>query len=205
MKIDDDGWLVDEVEPESPFGTSSADSVNILSLSHVPSENFEPRPEGTAISLLVIHNISLPPGEFGGDSICQFFTNCLDHEAHPFFEEIRGLRVSAHLLIRRGGDVVQFVSFLQRAWHAGKSSFNGVENCNDYAIGIELEGTDDMPYTQQQYDALAEVTSLLMSQYPDITLERIVGHTDIAPGRKTDPGESFDWPCFLSRLGSSQR
>ena len=165
-----------------------------------PSPNCEPRPEGSKPDLLVIHNISLPPGEFGGDAIEELFCNCLDWESHPYYREIRGLRVSAHLLIRRDGEPVQFVSFEERAWHAGQSCFDGRENCNDFSIGIELEGTDELPYTDRQYEMLADITSALLSAYPDMSSTRIAGHSDIAPGRKTDPGPAFDWPRYRNAL-----
>mgnify|MGYP001819814595 FL=1 len=162
----------------------------------VPTENFEMRPLGCVPELLVIHNISLPPGQFGGDCIERFFANCLDWDAHPFFDEIRGLRVSSHLLIQRDGQLLQFVSFKDRAWHAGLSEFQGRDNCNDFSIGIELEGTDLLPYTDAQYAALTSATSALLYCYPDMRRECIVGHSDIAPGRKTDPGPAFDWQRF---------
>jgi len=167
---------------------------------HKPSANADQRPAGEQPSLLVIHNISLPPGCFGGGEIADFFTNCLDFEAHPFFREIEGLRVSAHLLIDRDGGVTQFVSFLDRAWHAGVSSFEGRERCNDFSIGIELEGTDTLPYSDIQYRVLARVTRALMRAYPAIVPPRICGHSDIAPGRKTDPGEAFDWGYYRTLL-----
>jgi|TARA_R110000850_G_scaffold161207_1_gene285658 AmpD protein len=166
----------------------------------VPSPNFNQRPATAALSLLVIHNISLPPGEFGGTHICDFFTNCLDADAHPYFREIVDLRVSAHLLIRRDGDVVQFVSFHDRAWHAGQSCFDGAENCNDFSLGIELEGSDDKPYTDQQYRCLAALVRVLLAHYPGLSKQRIVGHSDIAPGRKTDPGPCFDWRRLSAAL-----
>jgi len=165
-----------------------------------PSPNFGPRPDGAAISLLVVHNISLPPGRFGGPEIENFFCNCLDHSAHPYFRTIEGIQVSAHLLIRRDGAVVQFVSLLDRAWHAGRSSFDGQEECNDFSIGIELEGADDVPYTSGQYHQLARVADLIMLAWPDITAGRIAGHSDIAPGRKSDPGPAFDWQHFRATL-----
>lgn len=164
-----------------------------------PSPNHNERPAGE-ISLLVIHNISLPPGQFGGPGVRQLFTNCLDPDAHPYYREIQGLEVSAHLLIDRQGAVTQFVPFNQRAWHAGRSCFDGRENCNDFSIGIELEGTDEVPYTEAQYRVLEQVTRALMAAYPAITPERICGHSDIAPGRKTDPGPAFDWGRFRQRL-----
>lgn len=165
------------------------------------SPNAGDRPDEGDISLLVIHNISLPPGQFGGGYIQQFFTNTLPCEAHPYFSEIGHLQVSAHLLIERSGHMIQFVPFTKRAWHAGVSQFEGRENCNDFSIGIELEGTDDSPFMPQQYTALSEVTKLLMRYYPQITPERIAGHSDIAPGRKTDPGPAFDWALFRQLLG----
>jgi len=152
------------------------------------------------IELLVIHGISLPPGEFGGGGIDALFTNSLDPREHPYYELIAGHLVSAHCLIRREGAVVQYVSFKHRAWHAGASSFNGRSTCNDFSIGIELEGTDEIPYTLAQYKALSKLIRLLQDAYPLISKERIVGHSDIAPGRKTDPGPSFDWQSLKTEL-----
>lgn len=160
------------------------------------SPNHNERPEPARINLLVIHNISLPPREFGGSYISDFFTNRLDQNAHPYFQEIKDLKVSSHLLIRRDGSVVQYVPFNRRAWHAGQSCFGDADNCNDYSIGIELEGCDDIDFSFAQYQCLANVTQQLMATYNGITEERIVGHSDIAPGRKTDPGEAFDWDLF---------
>ncbi len=160
---------------------------------HSPSPNFNERPAGCEITLLVIHNISLPPGEFGGSWIDDLFHNRLDPDAHSYFREIEGLEVSAHCLIRRDGEIIQYVCFDKRAWHAGQSSYCGIENCNDFSIGIELEGTDEEPFTDAQYSALALLTAAIRKNYPSITEERIVGHSDIAPGRKTDPGMAFDW------------
>ena len=157
------------------------------------SPNANPRPEGCVIDLLVIHNISLPPGEFGTGCVERLFCNTLDCAEHPWFERLRGLEVSAHLLIARDGACTQFVPFTQRAWHAGASMFDGRANCNDFSIGIELEGTDSLPYAEAQYRSLLHVARLLMREYPGITIGRIVGHADIAPGRKTDPGPAFDW------------
>jgi AmpD protein len=154
--------------------------------------------------LLVLHNISLPPGCYGGDAIERFFTNCLDCNEHPFYEEIRGLQVSAHLLIRRDGDLLQFVDLRERAWHAGASCFEGRDNCNDFSIGIELEGTDEDPYTEQQYRVLVGVTIALRSVYPQLEERRIVGHSDIAPGRKTDPGPAFDWRHYRGSLAETE-
>ncbi|KPQ01139.1 1,6-anhydro-N-acetylmuramyl-L-alanine amidase AmpD [Marinobacter sp. HL-58] len=169
-----------------------------------PSPNFGLRPEGSGISLLVVHNISLPPGQFGGDAIERFFCNQLEASGHPYFEMIAGMKVSSHLLIRRDGSPVQFVSLLDRAWHAGRSCFQGEEECNDFSIGIELEGTDDIPYTPAQYRALAELSRLIMAAWPDITPDRITGHSDIAPGRKTDPGPAFDWSRYRKLLDAGQ-
>jgi len=165
----------------------------------IVSPNTNDRPKKTQVSLLVIHNISLPPGEFGGGHIEDFFCNRLSLE-HPYFDTIGTLRVSAHLLIDRNGQVIQFAPFSRRAWHAGASIFDGHENCNDYSIGIELEGTDNIPYEAEQYAQLVKVTKLLMRAFPAITLERIVGHSDIAPVRKTDPGPSFDWAYYRQQL-----
>ena len=172
----------------------------ISQASRVPSPNCGPRPTGIVPDLLVLHNISLPPGCYGGDAIERFFTNCLDCDEHPFYEEIRGLQVSAHLLIRRGGQLLQFVDLRERAWHAGPSCFAGRENCNDFSIGIELEGSDDDPYTEQQYRVLVDVTIALQAVYPDLVDGHIVGHSDIAPGRKTDPGPAFDWYRYRQGL-----
>lgn len=166
----------------------------------MPSPHQDARPEGATIDLLVIHNISLPPGEFGGPYIEQLFTGCLDPAQHPYFAGICGLEVSAHLLIRRDGTIIQFAPLHARAWHAGKSCFEGRERCNDNSIGIELEGTDELPYDTRQYAALARVTRGIMRAYPAITPVRIVGHEHIAPGRKTDPGPAFDWERYRAML-----
>jgi Negative regulator of beta-lactamase expression len=166
---------------------------------HLPSPHHNARPEAE-VSLLVIHGISLPPGEFGGHWIDDLFLGRLAADAHPYFASIAGLQVSAHCLIRRDGELVQFVSFEERAWHAGVSEFAGRKACNDFSIGIELEGTDSSGYTKEQYQQLATLTCLLMESYPAITPGRIVGHSDIAPGRKTDPGLSFDWKHYRSLL-----
>ncbi|MCA1177162.1 MULTISPECIES: 1,6-anhydro-N-acetylmuramyl-L-alanine amidase AmpD [unclassified Pantoea] len=164
----------------------------ITSARKVLSPHFNQRPENEIPSLLIIHNISLPPGEFGGPWIDQLFTGTLPPDEHPYFADIAQLRVAAHCLIRRDGELVQYVSFDQRAWHAGVSQFAGRENCNDFSMGIELEGTDTLPYTDAQYKTLKKVSALLLKHYP-LTLERITGHSDIAPQRKTDPGPAFDW------------
>ena len=152
------------------------------------------------VSLLVIHNISLPPGNYGGDHIEKFFTNQLDHTEHPYFQDIADLKVSSHLLIKRDGSITQFVPFNKKAWHAGISTFRGREDCNEFSIGIELEGTDESKYEKEQYESLISVTKELMSFFPDIKKDTIVGHSDIAPDRKTDPGKSFDWNYFRSNL-----
>jgi len=164
------------------------------------SPNIDDRPEGTAIDLLVIHNISLPPNQFGGGHIAELFTNCLNPAADDYFAEICDLKVSAHLLIDRLGAITQFAPFTQRAWHAGVSQFSGRERCNDFSIGIELEGADHIPYTDHQYDVLAAVTKALQTEYPNLKNDKIVGHSDIAPGRKTDPGEAFDWARYKKML-----
>lgn len=164
------------------------------------SPNCSARPFGANVTLLVIHNISLPPGQFGGIYISDFFQNKLDVSADQYFEEIKNLKVSSHLLIDRFGKVIQFVPFNKSAWHAGISFFKGQENCNDFSIGIEMEGSDSTEYTNEQYESLKELTLSLMKAYPKIELESIVGHSDIAPGRKTDPGEFFDWVRYKSDL-----
>ncbi len=158
---------------------------------HIASPNCDARPAGKAASLLVIHNISLPPGEFGGNGVIELFTNRLDPMAHPYYQTIRDLRVSAHFFIRRDGEPIQFVPCTQRAWHAGVSSWCGRERCNDYSIGVELEGSDERPFTDAQYASLNRLVAVLRAAYP--TLTDIAGHADIAPGRKTDPGPCFDW------------
>jgi AmpD protein len=157
----------------------------------LPSPNFEARPDGAAPSLIVIHNISLPPGEFGGGAIADLFLNRLDCDAHPYYDaHLRGLRVSSHFVIRRDGELEQFVSCDERAWHAGVSNFFGRERCNDFSIGVELEGADDQPFEAAQYATLAALVAALNARYP---IEALAGHSDIAPGRKTDPGPHFDW------------
>ena len=165
-----------------------------------PSENYNERPDESDISLLVVHNISLPPGEFGGPYIQALFCNTLDCRADPSFDSLQGLKVSAHLFIRRSGEIIQFVPFNKRAWHAGVSAYEGREQCNDFSIGIELEGTDELPYEPIQYQMLADVTSALIKHYPKMNLERMAGHCDIAPGRKTDPGDAFDWSLFKKQI-----
>ena len=166
---------------------------------HCPSAHCNERPEGE-ISLLVLHNISLPPGQFGTGKVQEFFTSGLNASEHAYFAGIADMRVSAHFFIERDGQISQFVSCLQRAWHAGVSSFAGRDNCNDFSLGIELEGTDDLPYSEAQYDALVALVQQLLAAYPALSVERICGHSDIAPGRKTDPGPAFDWPRLRTAL-----
>lgn len=165
-----------------------------------PSPNFDARPDGTFAELIIVHGISLPPGEYGGPWIDHLFTNALNWDAHPYFKQIEGIKVSSHLLIRRDGEVVQYVPFGQRAWHAGVSSYRGRERCNDFSIGIELEGVDDHAYDCAQYRELARVIVALCIAYSTLSLERIVGHSEVAPGRKTDPGDAFDWPRLRALL-----
>ena len=163
----------------------------------VASANCDERPAGEAITLLVIHGISLPPGEFGGDGIERLFTNDIDFSAHPYYRTLTATKVSAHFLIRRDGELVQFVLCAKRAWHAGDSFWGGRSRCNDFSIGIELEGTDDIPYANEQYRVLAELTRALQAAYP---ISAVVGHCDIAPARKTDPGPCFDWDRFRNSI-----
>jgi len=167
----------------------------LRNVERIDSPNFDERPEGVPIELIVIHGISLPPGEFGGPEVAHLFTNALPVDAHPYFAQLAGLRVSAHFFVRRDGQLVQFVSCLKRAWHAGVSSWRGRERCNDFSIGIELEGVDCLPYEAAQYSVCIELIRALRSAYP---IFDVAGHSDIAPGRKTDPGPAFDW----SRLGN---
>ncbi len=167
-----------------------------------PCSHFDDRPNPQDISLLVIHNISLPPGEFNTPCIDDFFMGSLDCDAHPYFAQLRGVRVSAHCVIYRDGRIFQYVPFAKRAWHAGLSLFEGRDKCNDFSIGIELEGTDDQSYTEVQYQQLAQLTIQLIHQFPALSIERIVGHSDIAPGRKTDPGPLFDWPRYKALVQS---
>lgn len=176
------------------------DKSRLLGVRQNDSPNQGDRPPAEVINLLVIHNISLPPGEFGTPCVEQLFSNSLNPDSHPYFKEIAQLRVSAHLFIARDGSVVQFVPFDKKAWHAGQSEFCGRSNCNDFSIGIELEGTDHVYFTDVQYTVLADVTLALMQAFPSLILERIVGHSDIAPGRKTDPGPCFDWNRYRSLL-----
>ena len=177
-----------------------AASGRLLGARQVDSPNCDDRPAGQGPELLVVHGISLPPGEFGGPWIEALFTNRLPAAGHEYFADLAGLQVSAHLLVRRDGSVVQFVPFHRRAWHAGASQWRGRERCNDFSIGIELEGTDALPYTQVQYQVLARVAAALCRAYPGLAPDAVVGHSDVAPGRKSDPGIAFDWPLLRSLL-----
>ncbi len=179
MKVDVDGLLIDG--------------------KYISSPNCDDRPRGE-IELLVIHNISLPPGEYGGDGVQQLFTNTLNAAEHPYYKEVGGLKVSAHFFVRRDGAIIQFVPCIKRAWHAGESCWQGLTRCNDFSLGIELEGSDEIPFSDLQYDALTQLTMALREVYP---IRGIAGHSDIAPIRKTDPGPCFDWGRYLSGLCSS--
>lgn len=182
MKIDTSGWFTGVRKLASP--------------------NHDCRPPGVKIDLLVIHNISLPPEQFSGSGILNFFTNRLDTDAHPYYAQLKGVRVSSHFLIRRDGGIVQFVPCRQRAWHAGVSDWQGRSRCNDFSIGIEMEGSDFVPFTDQQYAALTRLTRRLQRVYP---LRSIAGHSDIAPGRKTDPGPCFDWPRYRAQINPGHK
>ena len=172
----------------------------IVGVNFTPSPNCDERPEDCSPTLIVVHNISLPPNEFGGPYIEQLFTNQLNPDEHPYFKEIEGQKVSAHVLIRRDGSVIQFVPFNRRAWHAGESNYNGQECCNDFSIGIELEGGDDIPYKDAQYLVLATLIDTLRIAYPTLSKQKIVGHSDIAPQRKSDPGPAFEWGRLKNEL-----
>jgi AmpD protein len=182
-------------KPRSPTAISADGRAG--NARYIPSPNCDERPAGCAIELLVIHHISLPPGEFGGPGVIELFTNRLEPAAHPYYAAVAGARVSAHFLIRRDGELIQFVPCARRAWHAGKSSWKGRARCNDFSIGIELEGTGETPFTEAQYARLAEVTRALAARYP---IADIAGHSDVAPGRKSDPGPSFDWGRYRAML-----
>ncbi len=185
----------------TPLNIDSATGL-LIGVRQVLSTHCDERPPATSAELIVVHGISLPPGKYGGPYIEQLFTGNLNGAAHPYFATIVGARVSAHLLVRRDGSIVQFVPFQLRAWHAGASSWCGRTACNDFSIGIELEGADDQPYAPAQYPALAGCIRALCATYPALAPERVVGHSDIAPGRKTDPGESFDWPLLRGLISS---
>jgi AmpD protein len=182
LSIDDAGWL--------------------QAIDVVRSPNFDARPENACIKLVVVHGISLPPGEYGGGHIQNFFCNRLDADAHEYFASICDMTVSAHCLVERDGNILQFVSFLDRAWHAGESQWRGETACNDFSVGIELEGRDDEAYAETQYSSLASLIAALRSKYPDIDGDAITGHSDIAPSRKTDPGSAFDWSRLDTYLSS---
>ncbi len=181
----------------------NSDGADIDGAQFIGSPNCDKRPDGTEISLLVIHNISLPPGQYGGEWIEDLFLNRLNPQADPYFSTICDLKVSTHLLIRRDGAVIQFVPFSQRAWHAGESTFLGRSACNDFSIGVELEGCDDQPYSEPQYQTLVRVTREIQSRYPAISSANIVGHCDIASKRKTDPGPAFRWRYYRELLAES--
>jgi len=186
IEVDADGWC----------------RSTVCAIERIASPNFDERPDGVEPFLLVVHNISLPPGEFGGRFIDALFTNRLERSAHPYFVELDGLQVSAHFLVRRDGAIAQFVSCNARAWHAGVSRFEGRERCNDFSIGIELEGSDDVAFETAQYASLSSLANALMRRYP---LVAVAGHSDIAPERKTDPGPCFDWKLFLSNVEGELR
>jgi AmpD protein len=169
------------------------DASRLRGVRWVASPNFDARPAGVQADLIVVHGISLPPGTFGGPWIDCLFSNSLPPDEHPYFATVSALRVSSHLLLRRDGEITQYVRFADRAWHAGRSSYAGRDECNDYSIGIELEGADTTPYEDVQYRALAKVVAALCAAYPPLSSARLVGHSDVAPGRKTDPGPAFDW------------
>lgn len=172
----------------------------------VASPNYDERPPGSSLDLIVVHGISLPPGEYGGPWIDRLFTNALPADEHPYFINVAALKVSTHLLIRRDGALIQYVPFDKRAWHAGQSNYRGRERCNDFSVGIELEGADSEPYEPVQYRVLSEVILDLCDAYPTLSTEHVVGHSDVAPGRKSDPGIAFDWPrlrALLRIYGSS--
>tara|TARA_B000000557_G_scaffold74198_1_gene59024 strand:- start:449 stop:988 length:540 start_codon:yes stop_codon:yes gene_type:complete len=172
----------------------------IKNIKYIRSPNFNERSQNSSIKLIVIHAISLPPKEYGGDYVENFFLNKLKISDHEYFKEIKDLKVSSHLYIKRDGEIIQFVPFDKRAWHAGESSFNGEFDCNDFSIGIELEGSDCDNFTDHQYQVLIDVTKQLMNEYPDVKKNSIKGHSDIAPGRKTDPGDRFEWTRYLSKI-----
>jgi AmpD protein len=197
--VHDEGMFLRQ-DPSAASGRIRCEGGVLHGARQLPSPNCDARPDGSTVDLLVIHGISLPPGEYGGPWIDALFTNQLPRDAHPFFGAIADLRVSSHALVRRDGELVQYVPLDRRAWHAGSSSWCGRERCNDFSIGVELEGTDATGYESVQYGVLARLAAAILRAYPAITPERIVGHSDIAPGRKTDPGIAFDWPLFRSRL-----
>jgi AmpD protein len=188
------GHPMQQSDPRAPFFEVDAASGELRGVRQIASPNCDARPMGVLPSLIVVHGISLPPGEFGGPWIERLFTGALPPDAHPYFADMASLRVSAHLVVSRDGSVTQYVKFRDRAWHAGQSRFEGREACNDFSIGVELEGTDSVPYEAAQYLTLAGVVAALCRAYPGLSPQRLVGHSDIAPGRKTDPGPAFEWP-----------
>lgn len=197
------------VDATVPSGSAGSDSASRIALDahgwirggqHIPSPNFDARPKGIEPTLVVIHHISLPPGQFDGHAVAALFLNELDCDAHPYYERLRGLRVSAHFFVRRNGALLQFVSCNDRAWHAGASTFFGRQRCNDFSIGIELEGSDDCAFEAQQYETLSALCTALCVRYP---VAAFAGHADIAPDRKTDPGPNFDWQRLRARLALS--
>lgn len=206
------GWSLFSAVRRVTIALDSADArarmevdpaTGLLDAAHqCPSPNRDARPDPDDVELVIVHGISLPPGEFGGDAIDRLFTNALDPAAHPYFAQIAGLCVSAHLLVRRDGGIVQYVPFHERAWHAGQSIWCGRERCNDFSIGIELEGSDDTPYADAQYECLAAIVKALATAYPRVDPARLAGHADVAPGRKTDPGPAFDWERLAALLAS---
>jgi N-acetyl-anhydromuramoyl-L-alanine amidase len=182
--------------------TIDTDSGLLKPARHVASPNYDERPSGCVPELIIVHGISLPPDEYGGPWIDRLFLNSLPNDAHPYFASIAQLKVSSHVLVRRDGELVQYVPFHLRAWHAGASTYCGRERCNDFSIGIELEGSDEVPYEPIQYRQLAELIVALLKAYPSLSPERIAGHSEVAPGRKTDPGEAFDWRRLRAMLSA---
>lgn len=187
------------MKAETPLAVNAPTGL-LVGVRQVLSPHWDARPSGIATDLMVLHGISLPPGQFGGPWIDRLFNGQLPADAHPYFAEINGMRVSAHALVLRDGQIVQFVPFQARAWHAGQSSWEGRSACNDFSIGIELEGSDDVPYETIQYSSVARLIRALLAAYPQLSVSRLVGHSDIAPGRKTDPGSAFDWPRLRALL-----
>ncbi len=186
-------------EHTGPFTPAFDAEGRLLRALQISSPNQDERPEGAEVSLLVVHNISLPPGEFGGPGVVDLFLNRLQFHTHPYYQGLRGLEVSSHFLIRRDGELIQFVPCERRAWHAGASHWRGRERCNDFSVGIELEGSDEVDFTDAQYAEVARLTRDLCARYP---IQDIAGHSDIAPERKTDPGPCFDWARYRSLIAT---
>jgi N-acetyl-anhydromuramoyl-L-alanine amidase len=199
IRAPDESHAMSTAAATAPLRIDTATGL-LAGVRQVLSPHCDARPAGAAPTLLVVHGISLPPGEFGGPWIDRLFTGALPPEAHPYFREIEGLRASAHALIRRDGQIVQYVPFGERAWHAGQSEYRGRSGCNDFSIGLELEGTEHVPYTEAQYAQLARLTAALLAAYPSLSAGHIVGHRDVAPGRKSDPWDTFDWARFRALL-----